>query len=252
MEQPQVSQPSQQQDRGEQRKARRALTGFLQRLRKVCSTFNTVDEWTGFVSDLKDILDTFQEGIPTEHRQSLADAISPADLTSEGISRACQVLESRLENAIQALPKGGGCNCGCLALGVIGGLIGVIALILVAGALLFQPVDVVVVNEGCEPMAVRQGVPATFDPVLNLFRVRLPDRIETDSFEVIEVTGLPLTVKVDGTDRDQVRVSVLGLGQTFGSGDTTDVIVNGFSIFGTSRSVNVRGDAPHEVIISCR
>ncbi len=239
-------------DPAKQRNARKALENYLKKLRNACGTISSVDQWTSLVAELNGILEIYRVEIPAANRGRLQNAMQLGEAGADAISHACSALELEVSSTIQALPKRG-CSCGCLAAGILGALAVLLIGLFLAAFVIFRPVPVVVVNEGCSPMVVRAGILTAFDPVLRFFQVRLPEVIDTNEAETFEVMGLPLNVAIDGTGRRSVGINVIGFPQSFIVGeDVADIIVNGFSILGTKSSVNVRGDAPHEVVIICQ
>ncbi len=239
-------------DPARQRNARKALEDFLKKLRNACAKISTMDDWTTLVSELNGVLEIYQIEIPAANRQRLESAMQIGEASKEALPHACSVLDLEITNTIKSLPKRGW-SCGCLAAGLLGGLVVLIIGLIVAAVLLFQPVPVVVVNEGCNPMVVREAVPTAFNPALSFFQVQLPDILDTNEAEAFEVMGLPLNVDIDARARQSVDIQVIGIRQSFPvSSDVTEVIINGFPVLGTGFSVNVRGDAPHEVIIICQ
>ena len=164
------------------------------------------------------------------------------------------MLQIEIESAIKALPSGG-CGCGCLATALIGGVLGVIALVvlLIAGfALLTRPIDVLIINQGCAPLAIRQNIPAAFMPVIDMLGTELPEIVPTGGAGEIRTRSLPISVNVDGTSTGIIEVSLLGYGQSYEySENLIDVEVNGQSILNQVTTVNLQERPEHTVIITC-
>lgn len=237
-----------------QRQARQALSNYLKKFRRACDSIETAEEWAEMVSELSDILEDYAPEIPTAHKTGLAQAATLLDPTRAGISKACQVLQLELEKAIKALPSGG-CSCGCLTGGLLTALVGLIvlaALLVAAIAFLTRPIDITLINHGCNTLLVRESIPPTFDPVISLLGMALPDRIESGQAGIITTRSLPISVEVDGTAGNRIRVSVLGSSQSFNySSNLESILVDGQSVMGQTTTVNLQNPPNHTVEITC-
>lgn len=241
-------------DKRKQRDARNDLSKFLKKLKQVCSTFQTANDWVDFVGELNNILQLYQVEISADRKNGLTQAMDLADPSREGTAQACRVLELELEKTIESLPVSGS-SCGCLGGGLAALVIGlavVVGLIIAIGFFFLRPVDVNVVNVGCGPMFVRQGVPVQLLPVVNFLGVELPEVIDTNGEGRFQVPGLPLQVGVNGSGGNNVEVTVLGISVPFEvSEDASFIEVNGEQVLGNSFTVGVRDFSPHNVIIAC-
>ena len=241
-------------DKRKQGEARDDLENFLQKLKQACATMETANDWADSIKELNNLLEIYKFEIPADRENGLLQAMNLVNPTREGIIQACNVLELEIEKTIESLP-GRGRGCGCMRGGLAAiaiGLAVVVGLVIAAGYFILQPVEVNVVNAGCGPMFVRQGIPVQLQPVVNFLGVDLPDIIDTDGEGRFQVPGLPLRVGVNGSGRSTVVVSTLGVNVPFEISENTAFIeVNGKQIFGNSFSVGVREHDPHNVIIGC-
>ncbi len=234
-----------------QQRARKTLSDFLTRLRKACDTISTINDWVEIAGELNGILGLYQAEIPGSNRQRLTEALELTETSREAVSQACDILQLELQKTIDALPKGG-CSCGCLALSALLGLAAAAFLIVGALVLFSQPVEVIVINEGCRPFLVQQGVPPGFQPAISLLGIELPEVIPPGEQGGFEIPGLPVSVGVDGSGGRSVRISGLGVSQTFDvSADVVFIELDGEPVLGSARSVRIRDQDLHTVLIIC-
>ena len=243
-------------DKKKQQEARSALECYLGKLRKACDAITTAEDWAEITGELNGLLGNYQLEIPQVNLGRLEGAMQLAEASQAGVSSACQALQVELENTINALPKSGGCSCGCVGGGILGALIAaavLIGLVFAAIALLIRPVEINMVNQGCDDLPVLLGIPSALQPAINLLGADLPEVIPSNGDGLIIVRSLPVTFNVDGTDGQVIRVTVLGAQASYGISDNlADVVINGSSVLTQPVDLDVRARDRHEVIIVCR
>lgn len=234
-----------------QRRARRKLSDFLNRLQKACDTISSINDWVEIAGELNGILDLYQAEIPGANRQRLTEALELTETSREAVSQACDALQLEIQKTMGALPKGG-CSCGCLALSALLGLAAAALLAVAALAFLVQPVEVIVINEGCRPFLVQQGMPPGLQPVISLLGIEPPEVIPPGEQGGFQIPGLPVSISVDGTTEQSVRISGLGVSLPFDvSADVVFIELDGEPVLGNTRSVGILDQDPHTVLIIC-
>ncbi len=182
------------------RRARKALLAFLKRLRKGCQTFETVDEWLEAVGELRQLLEAHADSLTAEQRRRLERAMELADRSRSGIRMACKALQLELERVIRTLPVGllGLPVPALVALGV-----GAAAVVVAGGAWLLgmatRGTSLTVVNQGCPPLKLTEGIPPGLLEQLSPLGVEVPDQVPTDGRERLRFPTVPTTLTVDGT-----------------------------------------------------
>ncbi len=229
------------QERERKKKARAALLAFLQRLRKACKVMECIDTWQECMQELEILLQHYQADIPAAYLQRLRKAMQPTDSTRLGLAKACEVLQWELEQTIGILPA---------ATHLAAGLVGALVVVAVAiGALVIYleqtAVDVVIVNNGCRPIAAT-GVP------IDLPGLHLPgEPIPSGGRSTARVPRV--TVSIDATQQGRVALVVLGLSMPVQVGQrVSDVRFDGMPILGQRTRLRLGTRQQHELVVSCR
>ena len=64
-------------DKRKQREARNDLSRYLNKLKQICNTFETANDWAEFISELNNILQLYKFEIPGERQNGLTQAMNP-------------------------------------------------------------------------------------------------------------------------------------------------------------------------------
>jgi hypothetical protein len=229
------------QEKERKRKARAALLAFLQRLRKACKVLQGIDTWQECMQELETLLQHYQADIPAAHLQRLRNAMQPTDTTRAGLGKACKVLQWELEQTIDILP-----TASHSAAGLLGGLV-VVAVAIGALVIFLEQtaVEVVVVNDGCSPIAAT-GMP------INLPGLHVPSQpIPSGGRAVARVPRI--SVEIDATQQGRVELVFLGFSVPVQIGQrVSDVRFDGSSVLGQRTSLRLGTRGQHELVVACR
>ena len=107
-------------------------------------------------------------------------------------------------------------------------------------------VKIHITNDGCDPVTPVTSVPIRI-PGLSLPNETIPDGGTATAV-------IPrLTVTVDGTDRQNIRLSGYGLNFQFNlSGEGIDLIFDGSSLLGAYRTIDLGDQPEHQLTVRCQ
>lgn len=130
--------------------------------------------------------------------------------------------------------------------GLITGLaVGAVAVGGILAYLNSAAVSVIIKNNGCAPITPVVNAPVSIPGI------SLPSSTIGDG-EAAEAKLPPLTVAVDGSRRDLITISTLGLTMNYElGGEGINLIFNGESLVGRQTTVNLGESKTHELIIRC-
>jgi hypothetical protein len=89
----------------ERRRARGDLLALLKRLRKLCDTFKTAEEWLEYVDkQVRPVLDRHQSALGADTTRGLREAARITESTRAGVRHACRTLRFEIEKVLPLLP----------------------------------------------------------------------------------------------------------------------------------------------------
>lgn len=83
------------------RKARRKFLAYYKKLTKSLETSEKVEKWYDHVSELRDLIDEFENELPPHFREKLLETMDLVDTTKDGISKARSLLRGDLKSLIE-------------------------------------------------------------------------------------------------------------------------------------------------------
>jgi hypothetical protein len=196
--------------RTKRKKARRAFSLLLERLRGLCETVDQVNEWRDVVAEVGELLQRYQDVIPADRRRQIREALELPETTLKGVTQACEALQFEVEGVIKYL-KPAPAIATALTAGLIVVAAGVLAVVVLGNTL---AVDMTIHNEGCGDIPVRAalegGASALAEsPFPDLLGIQLPDVIREGSTEVLSIP--PVDLEVDNlTDAAELKLRALG------------------------------------------
>jgi len=230
------------------KKARKFFVALLKRLKKAYKVIKTTDQWYEFARQVQSMLPEHESVLSSIDAQRLKAALQLTDTSHQGISRAIDVLEFELQHVVNALPSGG----------LLGAAILGVAVLVAAGvgatsvALNASAVQVLVKNNGCEPLPLCQGVLPALDWLSGAVGISLPQQpIQSDTQDSLSLP--PLRLAIDATTQGKVTFKILGIAMPMSLGiDIDSVQLDGKELLGTSASIDLRGVAQHELVVTCK
>lgn len=241
-------------DRGEEKKkqkrARKAFLAFLKRLRKACEVLQAADDWTEIADRLLSLVQDHSEVIPLANRQGLQSASQLSSATLTGVSSACDALQLEVEKLLKGPLNGS--IFGSVVVGVAVTAILVVGAVRVYGTL--GRMELVLRNEGCEPIALRGALPPALGNLADFVGLDLPDQLATDEEMSWQVPPVPMTILLDATTEDSIHVSALGLTlpAVQVSSRTRQVELDGLPVLGGRVFVDLGRGERHEIAVICR
>lgn len=232
-------------DKDKKKKARKALVAFLRNLKKTCGSFQSLNEWYGFLQqNLDPLIAKYHEQIPTDVLKHFNEAKHRTDHTTEAINKACSQLQWNVEKVINMLPKHSP-----LAKFLIAG-VAVTSGVTVASVLYLKThtVTIIVKNRGCDQIQpVLPPLPVPI-PGLQLFEAPIPNGGQG----IVKIYPLPVTV--DATQKGTLGIGLFGATPVLGAGNfaARDIRFDGVSLLGKKSTLNLGERDEHELIISCR
>lgn len=236
--------------RREKKKAHRALTALLRRLRASCELVDTMADWYELARDVENVLMEHNRAIPASRQKRIREVLQLPEATLAGVRQACSVLQLEVESAaalIGTAPAFGS----VLLVGVAVLAVAVGSLTAVSNA---TAVDVRVYNQGCDPVVVSR-LPLGDSPVLRVAGINLPaEPIVDGGSDIISLPPVPLDVEGD-PDTGQMIVRVLQRVEVpLALGRATDISFDGQPILGSRSTLDLSrldGRAEHELVITC-
>ena len=132
----------------------------------------------------------------------------------------------------------------------------IVGLILVIAAFLYvtiYKVEFVIVNNGCEPFRLRDGLPPEANRIISILGVDLPDQVPTGGQVTLQLGTIPFNVLVDLRTPERIRVKMLGITVPASvSGKMGTVEFNGTMLSGRLTTVSLRGRKKHELVVTCK
>ncbi len=231
------------------RRARKAFVAFLKRLRSRSNALRTVDDVYEIFKELRGLLDEYGKDIPSDCYQNLQDAMRVTDASREGINATVNAIEFQMEHVCKLLPAGGA--TGAIVTGVV------VAIALVIGGtvtyLNANAVDLVIRNQGCKPIPFSVGISPLLDKALSLVGVNLPNRpVPTNGSQTMTLP--PITIEIDATQPGRYVLGIAGIGAPLPIPDRElqSLTFDGKPIMGQRVTIDLRSQAQHELVITCR
>lgn len=245
-----ASQREDQPTRRERRKAHRALTTLLRRLRRSCEIMGTLEDWHDLAREVRGLLVEHDEAIPSGTQRRIVDALRLPEATLAGARQACSVLQLEVERAAALVGAAPALGSGLLAgLAVVAVAVGALAAVSNATA-----VDVRVFNQGCDPVVV-SSLPLAGTPLLRVAGITLPaGAIADGGSDVISLPPVRLDVEGYPDTGQMILRSLQQVELPVALGRATDITFDGQSILGGPTTLDLRrldGRAEHELIITC-
>ena len=106
-------------------------------------------------------------------------------------------------------------------------------------------VDIEIKNDGCGTLGVQSSVPVSIPGL------KLPNEAIA-SGESALATIPPLTLEIDGTQAGALHITSFGFNLSFQLSGVRDVTLNGTSLVGTKRTVNLGEQKTHTLVLTCR
>lgn len=240
-------QPMTREERRQRRKTRQALTFWLKRLRRAGRAWRTAEDWYKFMRRLEDWLQREGQHLTGEERLRLQRAMQLRDASSQGLATAGQILELQIEQVIAGLPAAG--VAGPIVLGAF-----IVAALAIGGGVAYAnatAVEVTIINQGCQPVRICQGVVPALDLLLGVVGGELPLNPIPDGAQ--GTMRLPAaTLTLDGTQRGVLRVGFLGLPPaTIGCGDVSEITLDGVSLLGRQSEIHLGDQETHQLVLRC-
>ena len=237
--------------RKERKKARKDLMALLRRLRRSCKTMDQISDWYDLATDVEAIVNENGRAIPTRQRQRLQEALKLPEATMTGVGQACRVLQSEVAKTAAAV--GGASTLAGTALMAAVTVVLLTAVVILAATVVANQtaVDVHIINKGCGPFDVTQ-VPFADSSILSLIGLRLPPEAIASGGNVV-ITIPPLRLKTDNVT-DPNKLSIRGPGQVkilLPVSRATDIRLNGQSLLGVQRTIDLAGADEHVLEVSC-
>ena len=224
-----------------QKELRKGLLAFLKRLRQVCKSYESLDDWDELVKPLKSLLDEYVQELPADKAQRLREAMNLESAGEQGIQVGCNFLQKEIEGVIKFLPAGG-----ILAPVVIGAFILVAAGIAVTVALLSSSGrEVLIRNQGCGDIIIpTQGI--------NIPGLSLPSEILNNQTVTATVTDIvKMDVEVNASDQ-MMTVWVLNSKlQIPLQKPIQSLTFDGSQLINQRTTLDLRNDNRHELIFTC-
>jgi hypothetical protein len=240
-------QPRTGEERRQRRQTRKALLLWLKRLRRAGRAWRTAEDWYEFMRRLEDWLQKEGNHLTAEERQGLQRAMHLRDASSQGLTTASQLLELQIEQVIAGLPAAG--VAGPIVLGAF-----IAAALAIGGGVAYAnatAVEVTIINQGCRPVRICQGVVPALDLLLGVVDGELPAHpIPAGAQGTMRLPAANLTL--DGTQRGTIRVSVLGLPPAaIGCGDVSEMLLDGQSLLGRQSEIHLGDQKAHRLVLRC-
>lgn len=228
-------------DKKRKRKALLALGLLRKRLKKACGSFESVKAWQSFLTQYLDpVLSEYGDVIPDSFTKKLKKASHVDNATSAGINQACRTLQSTLATSGTVLGITGG-----IGIAVKTGVIAIAVMTGVAATFIYtQSTDIIIKNTGCSPVDA-PGYTNILIP-----GVKLPSEIIYDGGQAI--ARLPgVTVNIESSSSDTIRVKMLGVGLDFTLPAGTEVLFNGENVAGQDRKIRLNDRESHTLELIC-
>lgn len=231
------------------KRARKVFVGFLKRVKSHSNAFKTVDDLYELFKELRALLDEYGKDISPECYQNLQGAMRVTDASREGINATVNTIQFELEHVCKLLPAGGAAGA------VVTGVAIVIALVIGGTVVYFNAnaVDLVIRNQNCKPIPLTVGISPLLDKALSLVGVNLPNRpVPTNGSQTMTLP--PITIEIDATRPGRYVLGIAGIGAPLPIPDRElqSITFDGKPLMGQRIIVDLKSQAQHELVITCR
>lgn len=180
-----------------------------------------------------------------EDRKRLKKATEIQDATRAGISAACKVLSAEIEKTLAGMAVGLTLSSAAIAVLIVTAVI-----VGVAVGVSKLPISINIPNAGCSEIPLGEELPPTVRVLFKTTVGDIPDSIDMDQEETLQVPRLPLRITLEIVGSNDLRLS-LGMIPITINTNAESVQFDGEEVFDGPVTKRLTERSEHTLVITC-